>query len=136
MAYLYDGDRCREGDIHTCSRGKGSCPDGHYGGWICNCKERAEYEIDKYIKEKSGGTIMDFNLNNIRTKNETLVKALRILVEDIQSEDGVANACIAEAASRIDELDKEVLQLKMENFLLKNTVSSLQSQLEEKKYRI
>lgn len=39
-----------------------------------------------------------------KTDTETLVKALRILAVDIQSDDGVANAAIAEAAERIDEL--------------------------------
>lgn len=40
----------------------------------------------------------------MKTDNETLVKALRILANDIQTDDGVANACIAEAALRIEEL--------------------------------
>jgi hypothetical protein len=35
----------------------------------------------------------------------TLVKALRVLVDDIESGDGVANACIAEAADRLEALD-------------------------------
>ena len=39
-----------------------------------------------------------------KTDNETLVKALRILARDIESGDGVANACIYEAADRIEEL--------------------------------
>lgn len=46
----------------------------------------------------------------IRTDTETLIKALKILSEDIQSEDGVANAAILEGAFRIEELDG---QLKM-----------------------
>ncbi len=39
-----------------------------------------------------------------KTDTETLVKALRILAVDIQSGDGIANAAIAEAADRLDEL--------------------------------
>lgn len=39
-----------------------------------------------------------------RTPNDILISALRILADDIQSEDGLANACIAEAADRIEEL--------------------------------
>jgi hypothetical protein len=35
------------------------------------------------------------------TKTETLIDALRILARDIQSDDGVANAAIAEAADRM-----------------------------------
>lgn len=41
-----------------------------------------------------------------RTPNDILISALRILAEDIQSEDGIANACIVEAADRIEELTR------------------------------
>lgn len=47
----------------------------------------------------------------MKPKSKTLVKALRILSEDIQSDDGVANACIAEAADRIEELEAKVSEL-------------------------
>jgi hypothetical protein len=40
----------------------------------------------------------------MKTDDKTLVCALRILATDIQSDDGVANACIEEAANRIEEL--------------------------------
>jgi hypothetical protein len=40
----------------------------------------------------------------MRTDTTILIKALRILSNDIQSEDGVANAAIAEAADRLEEL--------------------------------
>ena len=40
----------------------------------------------------------------MRTKTETIIGALRVLAQDIQSEDGVSNAAIAEAADRIEEL--------------------------------
>lgn len=40
----------------------------------------------------------------MRTDTTTLVKALRILSIDIESEDGVTNAAIAEAADRLEEL--------------------------------
>lgn len=39
-----------------------------------------------------------------RTDDKTLITALWILSHDIQSDDGVANACIAEAALRLEEL--------------------------------
>jgi hypothetical protein len=39
------------------------------------------------------------------TDTTTLIAALRILTRDIQSDDGVANSCIAEAADRIEQLD-------------------------------
>jgi ABC-type transporter Mla subunit MlaD len=38
-----------------------------------------------------------------RTDTATLIQAMRILARDIQSDDGVANAAIAEAADRLEE---------------------------------
>lgn len=43
-------------------------------------------------------------MNVPRSKTTTLIQAMRILSKDIQSEDGVANAAIAEAADRMEEL--------------------------------
>ena len=40
----------------------------------------------------------------MKTKDETLIKALRILSDEIQSVDGVTNAAILEAANRLEEL--------------------------------
>lgn len=39
-----------------------------------------------------------------RSATHALVAAMRILAAEIQSDDGVANAAIAEAAARLDEL--------------------------------
>lgn len=39
-----------------------------------------------------------------KSSTETLIAAMRILARDIQSGDGVANAAIAEAADRLEEL--------------------------------
>ena len=39
-----------------------------------------------------------------RTDDSTLIAALRILARDIQSGDGCANACLLEAAIRLEEL--------------------------------
>lgn len=47
-----------------------------------------------------------------KTSDKILVAALRILVRDIQSGDGIANACIAEAADRIEELEQEIAKFK------------------------
>ena len=47
------------------------------------------------MKEKTSAT---------RSTTETLIAALRVLSRDIQSEDGLANAAIAEAADRLQEL--------------------------------
>ena len=43
----------------------------------------------------------------MKTDTTTLIKALRILAQDIQSGDGVANAAIAEAADRLEELHEQ-----------------------------
>jgi len=45
----------------------------------------------------------------MRSSTETVIEALRILAGDILSEEGVANAAIAEAADRIEELCSELL---------------------------
>ncbi len=47
-----------------------------------------------------------------RSSSATLVAAMRILATDIQSDDGVANAAIGEAADRIEQLEKENAELK------------------------
>lgn len=48
----------------------------------------------------------------MKSSTETLIKAMYMLVRDIQSEDGVANAAIFEAAQRLEELHYENIQLK------------------------
>jgi hypothetical protein len=48
----------------------------------------------------------------MKSSTETLIKAMYILSNDIQSEDGIANAAILEAAQRLEELNKENIQLK------------------------
>jgi hypothetical protein len=42
-----------------------------------------------------------------RTPDATLIEAVRILARDIQSGDGCANACLLEAATRLEELVEE-----------------------------
>lgn len=54
----------------------------------------------------------------MRTNNKTLVEAMRVLSREIKSEDGIANAAIAEAADRIEEL--EARAVKREQQLLAN----------------
>lgn len=44
---------------------------------------------------------------SIRTKTEILVKALQILSDEIQSDDGVANAAILEGSQRLEELNQK-----------------------------
>ncbi|WP_010322986.1 hypothetical protein [Marinobacterium stanieri] len=48
------------------------------------------------------------------TDTTTLIGAMRALANDIQSEDGVANAAIAEAADRLGELQAEMERLRDE----------------------
>ncbi len=45
------------------------------------------------------------------TSTEMLVAAMRALANDIQSEDGVANAAIAEAAQRLEEQQDRIKRL-------------------------
>ena len=45
----------------------------------------------------------------MRSETKTIIGALRILANDIQSGDGVANACIWEASDRMEELCSELL---------------------------
>jgi hypothetical protein len=45
----------------------------------------------------------------MRTETETIIGALRVLAQDIQSGDGVANLAVAEAADRMEELCSELL---------------------------
>ena len=42
----------------------------------------------------------------MRSDTKTIISALRVLARDIQTDDGVVNACLDEAASRMEELDK------------------------------
>lgn len=39
-----------------------------------------------------------------RSDTDTIIKAMRILSEDIETQDGVANAAIWEAAERLEEM--------------------------------
>ena len=49
-----------------------------------------------------------------RTDIKILIEAMRILSEGIQSEDGVANAAIAEAGQRLHEQDDYIKRLENE----------------------
>ena len=51
----------------------------------------------------------------MRTSTETLIAAMRILSQDIQSEDGAANAAVAEAGERLAEQHMRIAQLEQEN---------------------
>lgn len=51
----------------------------------------------------------------LKSSTETLISALRILARDIKSNDGVANACISEAADRLEEYKD--MQAKIETLI-------------------
>ncbi len=55
----------------------------------------------------------------MKTSTETLIAAMHILATEIQCEDGVANAAIAEAAERLAEQHMRIAQLEQENDALR-----------------
>jgi len=69
-----------------------------------------------------------------KTDTKTLISALRILSKDIQSEDGVANAVIAEAADRLEELsqtnDSNIQTINAINNRLEKTRKALENAYE------
>ena len=58
-----------------------------------------------------------------KSDTKTLVAALRILAEEIYCEDGIATAAIAEAADRLEELEKDLFDVNMQKFILTDEVS-------------
>ena len=42
----------------------------------------------------------------MKSKTESLISALRVLARDIHTDDGVVNACLEEAAGRLEELER------------------------------
>ncbi len=55
----------------------------------------------------------------MRTSTETLIAAMHILATEIQSDDGAANAAVAEAAERLAEQHMRIAQLEQENDALR-----------------
>ena len=51
----------------------------------------------------------------MKTSTETLIAAMHILSQDIQSDDGAANAAVAEAGERLAEQHMRITQLEQEN---------------------
>jgi hypothetical protein len=57
----------------------------------------------------------------MKSSTESLVSALRVLARDIQTDDGVVNACLEEAAGRLEELQRELIEcIKQRDEALKN----------------
>ena len=61
----------------------------------------------------------------MRTQIEILVKAMHILANDIQSDDGVANAAIYEAAQRLEEQNQRIKRLEEAGDVLAQRASRL-----------
>jgi hypothetical protein len=51
----------------------------------------------------------------VNTSTEKLVMAMRVLAAEIQSDDGVANAAIHEAALRLEQQNDRIKRLEEEN---------------------
>lgn len=65
---------------------------------------------------------MNNNYHQMKTDTNTLIDALRILARDMQSEDGIANAAIAEAADRLEKLQRKVRNQRRELEQLKGKI--------------
>lgn len=61
----------------------------------------------------------------MESSTETLIEALRVLADNIESKDGVVNACLSEAALRLETLSKELEDARQLN---KDTFESLYGQ--------
>ena len=63
-------------------------------------------------------------------KAETCIKALRALAQDIQSEDGVANAALTECADRMEQIEKDTNRLTTANLQLREGVEELKQRIQ------
>lgn len=63
----------------------------------------------------------------MKTDTNTIVEALKILSHDIQSSDGIANACIEEASSRLKELSEQVENLKDQRDCAMNIIEKMKT---------
>ncbi len=63
--------------------------------------------------------------NQPRSSTETIIGALRVLANDIQSDDGIANACCYEASCRLEELQSELSELRKANEKLEQSETLL-----------
>ena len=66
------------------------------------------------------------NNDPTQVDTETLIKAMRHLADNIYSEDGTANAAIAEAADRLFELQAKCVRLEADNRRLHMVIEDLQ----------
>ena len=71
------------------------------------CPKCGWYHTDECMGESM---VADHNPAIPRTRTPILIAAMRLLAQEIQSEDGVANAAIAEAGDRLSELEAQLTQ--------------------------
>ena len=65
------------------------------------------------------------------TDTSTLIEALRVLARDIDSEDGVANACIAEAAERLEGYAERLSELESQRSFWEQAFNEMKHQRDE-----
>lgn len=63
--------------------------------------------------------------NNMQSSTESLTAALRTLAKEIQTEDGIVNSCLNEAALRLETLSAELADARQLN---KDTFESFYGQ--------
>jgi len=83
--YLHQSPVCKEGNIETCSRGKGSCPEGHYGGWGCNgCQYNnwQEYKKEHGEDHNAPDIFKDLGNTKLNIDKDKLIKAIKKVKEN------------------------------------------------------
>lgn len=78
-------------------------------------KVNMETHIDVVGEFKRADPVAQVQVQIPRSKDKTLIEALQILVEEIDSDDGVANAVIAEAAKRLLDLTQGIREVLEDN---------------------
>ena len=67
----------------------------------------------------------------MKSKTESIISALRVLARDIQTDDGVVNACIEEAAGRLEELERANKNMQCSCDAWEDEVIKLRKELDE-----
>ena len=88
------------------------------------CPKCGWYHTDECM---GGSMVADHNPTIRSTRTPILVSAMRLLAQEIQSEDGVANAAIAEAGNRLADLESE---LERSNNLLEDVRAAFKQKFE------
>ena len=66
------------------------------------------------------------------TETKTIIEALRVLARDIQSEDGVANIAIAEAADRLEKQQERIRNQRCEIEALAKRIADVERWIERR----